>query len=38
MGQNLEGVCSVAAGNILAIGNLDQMVFKTGTLSTEPSV
>ena len=33
MGQNLEGVTQVPAGNIFGIANLDHLVFKTATIS-----
>jgi ribosome assembly protein 1 len=36
MGQYLEGVTEMGAGNILSIGGLDEIVFKTATLSSSP--
>lgn len=38
MGQNMEGVQSIPAGNILGIANLDEHVFKTATLSSSIEV
>lgn len=36
MGRNLETVDEVPAGNIVGIGGLDNVIFKTATLSTTP--
>jgi len=34
MAQYLEGVTEMPAGNLVALGGLDDFVFKTATLST----
>jgi ribosome assembly protein 1 len=34
MAQNLFGVEEVPAGNVLAIGGLEDTLFKTGTISS----
>lgn len=34
MAQNLEGIKEITAGNIVAIGDLDDLVFKTATVSS----
>lgn len=37
MGQYLEGVSEVPAGNILALGGLDNIVYKTATVCSIPT-
>lgn len=34
MGQYPEGISEIPAGNIFGIGNLDEIIFKTGTVSS----
>lgn len=36
MGQYLEGIMEVPAGNIMAIGGLENIVYKTATICTQP--
>lgn len=36
MAQLPEGVKEVPAGNLVGIGNLDNIIFKTGTVTTMP--
>lgn len=36
MGSNLESVDQVPAGNIVGIGGLDEVLIKTGTISSDP--
>jgi translation elongation factor EF-G len=33
MGSSLEGITKISAGNVVAIGDLDDTVFKTATIS-----
>lgn len=33
MAQNLEGIAKISAGSIVALGDLDDIVFKTATIS-----
>lgn len=37
MGSTLECLDEVPAGNIVGIGGLDDILIKTGTLTTDPS-
>lgn len=36
MGQYPEGIGEIPAGNIFGIGNLENIIFKTGTVSNSP--
>lgn len=36
MGSTLENVDEIPAGNIFGVGGLDEILIKTGTLTTDP--